>query len=86
MKLLLSHDPMKPGTPSMLILMVGLMQASVLELGSMDRRFEGKLDGGKCVWLKDGRRVEFVLVPGGGYVASTSKETDPEWPGKAVTT
>lgn len=85
MKPLAKTEPMRPGTPSLIILGVGILQAQVLCLGRMDRRYEGTLEGGgRCVWLKDGRRVEFEPVPGGGFLAAVGLEPDPAWPGREV--
>ncbi len=38
----------------------------------------------KCLWTKDGHRITFEMIQGGGFIASCSKVPDPEAP-KPVT-
>lgn len=83
MKELMELRGMKPGVPAMLVATLGALQARVLELGKLDRRYEGKLTGGgRCVWLTDGRRVEFEAIGDGGFIGALSKEPDPAYPGR----
>jgi len=41
MKELISHTAMKPGVPILLVARLSTIQCMVLQLGRMDRRFEG---------------------------------------------
>ncbi len=68
--------------PTTIRLAMGPIKCMVLCLSSMDTRWEGVLEGrGKCVWLKDGRRVEF-FSSGGSVGGSLGREPDPAYPGK----
>jgi hypothetical protein len=55
------------------------VQAMVLRVMDVDAtRGTGVLDPkSKCVWTKDGHRITFGLISGGGFVASISNEPDP---------
>lgn len=61
---------------------LGGIEAMILELALTDlSRGKAKLPGvGRCFWLADARRVEIEIVHGGGWIASTSKEPDPDAP------
>jgi hypothetical protein len=80
---LLNHMPMTDQARRAIPSSVSSIQFQILQLYLMDTRFEGETDAGRCVWLKDGRRVEFDLVAGGGFVAALCKGgPDPLYPGR----
>lgn len=82
MRALREHSAAKPGMRKILVGGMTSLQAAVLRLHTLDDRYEGTLvDGGRCVWLTDGRRIELQTV-GTGFVANLSKEPDPAYPGK----
>jgi hypothetical protein len=73
-------EPMPKGTLPMLLNSFSKIQRMVA-LANIDDRYQGDLKGGgRCVWSKEGHRVE-ITMGGGAFMASRSKEVDPQYPG-----
>jgi hypothetical protein len=74
-------EPIGRSEWGMVVRQLGMVQAIVLCLADVDlTRGKAKTAQGRCVWLKDGRRVSVDSLPGGGWIASTGKEPDPDAP------
>lgn len=73
-------EPMTRAELDMVRRSVG-MEAVILRLGDADlSRGKAKTPKGRCFWLKDGRRVSFDAIAGGGHISSLSKQPDPNAP------
>lgn len=62
----------------------GPIAAMVAGLNEVDiSAGSGVYDGGRCLWTKDGHRIEIQMISGGGIIAAKSKAPDPEYPNRA---
>ena len=75
-------EPLSPAQLRMIAGALGPIQSMVVRLGEVDpSRGAGIVnDRAKCVWTRQGRRITFEVLPGGGYVAGISTTPDPAAP------
>ena len=75
-------EPMTLDQLRMIAGVLGPIECMVVDLNSVDvTRGCGVITNTKkCLWTKEGKRLTFGLVTGGGYIASLSRDIDPSAP------
>ena len=76
---ILKREPLTQSNLAMLARTLRPIEAMVVRLGDADlSKGAGVLsDNRKCIWTKDGHRITFTMIAGGGFLSSLSKEVDP---------
>lgn len=77
-----SFEPVTQAQIRMIGTHLGPIQSMVVRLGEVDiSRGAGIVSKrAKCLWTKDGRRITFEILPGGGFMAGISEKPDPAAP------
>ncbi|HTG95782.1 MAG TPA: hypothetical protein VL866_24490 [Pyrinomonadaceae bacterium] len=76
---ILRREPLTQANLDMLARTLRPIEAIVVRLGDADlSKGAGVLSNNrKCIWTKDGHRITFTMISGGGFLSSLSKEVDP---------
>lgn len=76
---IIKREPLAQANLDMLARTLRPIEAMVVRLHDVDlSKGAGVLSGGrKCIWTKDGHRITFTLISGGGFLSSLSKDVDP---------
>lgn len=75
----IKREPLTQANLDMLARTLRPVEAIVVRLGDADlSKGAGVLSNNrKCIWTKDGHRITFTMISGGGFLSSLSKEVDP---------
>ena len=75
-----ARAPLDQATVDMVRSTLGFLNCTILGLSRIDLSYGQATTGPseKCIWLDNGHRVTIAIAEGGGYIASVSKEPDPE--------
>lgn len=73
-------EPVTQAEITMVARNLGMIPAMICRIGDADiSRGKAKIKGGRCLWTKDGRRID-IISSFGGIIASVSKEIDLQAP------
>lgn len=76
---IIKREPLTQANLDMLARTLRPMEQMLVRLHDADlSKGAGVLsEGRKCIWTKDGHRITFTLISGGGFLSSLSREVDP---------
>lgn len=76
---IVKREPLTQANLDMLARTLRPIEQMVIQLGDADlSKGAGVLGNNrKCIWTKDGHRITFTMISGGGILSSLSKEIDP---------
>lgn len=76
---IIKREPLTQANLDMLARTLSPIQRTVVRLHDADlSKGAGVLSNtSKCIWTKDGHRITFTMISGGGLLSSLSKEIDP---------
>lgn len=76
---IIKREPLTQANLDMLARVLRPIEQQVIRLHDADMSRGAGLLGNnrKCIWTKDGHRITFTMIGGGGILSSLSKEVDP---------
>lgn len=76
---IIKRELLTQATLDMLARTLRPIEAMIVRLGDADlSKGAGILSNNrKCIWTRDGHRITFTMITGGGFLSSLSKEVDP---------